>query len=203
MRDFKLNAMTVYEGHQKITYRGISTIKCPFDYVIYQMILFELKPDLVIEIGTNKGGSTLYIADLMNILGKGEVHTIDISNKVDELAKKHPRIKTYSCGYQNYPLEDVKKFDKILVIEDATHIYEDSINCLNKFSVIVSVDSYYIVEDGIINELGMKKQFNGGPKRAIKEFLIDNHNFKIDNKWCNFFGVNATFNINGYLKRIK
>jgi cephalosporin hydroxylase len=199
MRDFNLNVKTVFEGHHKITYRGVKAIKCPFDYVIYQMILFDIMPDLVIEIGSNKGGGALYIADILNILGKGEVHAIDIADNFDEIVKKHPRIKTFLTGYQNYDLNEAKLFKKIIVIEDASHLYEDSIKCLNKFSPIVSSGSYYIVEDGIIDELGMRKTYNGGPKKAIKEFINENQNFRIDYKWCNMFGKNATFNINGYL----
>lgn len=202
LNDFKVSAKSVYEGHHKITYRGVKAIKCPFDYVIYQMILFDLKPDLIIEIGGNKGGGALYLADLMNIIGCGEIHTIDIVDNFDELVINHPRIKTFTGGYEEYDIELVKAFQKILVIEDASHTYQDSINCLNKFSEIVSIGSYYIVEDGIIDKLGMVKAYKGGPKKAIKEFLANNEKFIIDKKWCNMFGKNATFNINGYLRRI-
>jgi len=202
LQDFKVTVKSVYEGHHKITYRGVKAIKCPFDYVIYQMILVELKPDLVIEIGSNEGGGALYIADLMNIIGHGEIHTIDIVDNFDELVKSHPRIKSFTNGYEGYDLELTKAFQKILIIEDASHTYQDSINCLNKFSETVSVGSYYIVEDGIIDKLGMKKLFSGGPKKAIKEFLANNRKFKIDKNWCNMFGKNATFNTDGYLKRI-
>ena len=49
----------------------------------------------------------------------------------------------------------------------------------------------------------MKEKYNGGPVRAIHEFLKHTPHFKIDRSWCDFFGKNATFNIDGYLKRIK
>lgn len=202
MKDFRVNVKSIYEGHYKITYRGVQAIKCPFDYVIYQMILCSLKPELVIEIGSNRGGSALYLADIMNSIGFGIVHAIDIVDDFDELVKNHPRIKTYVDGYQKYNLGEIKDFRSILIIEDASHFYEDSINCLRKFSPLVSVGSYYIVEDGIVDVLGMKKSFRGGPSKAIQEFLHNNHEFEIDLKWCNIFGKNATFNVNGYLKRI-
>lgn len=202
MKDFKITPRSVYDGHHKITYRGVKAIKCPFDYVIYQMLLFEIKPDLVIEIGSNKGGGALYIADIMNNIGKGEVHAIDIVDDFDLLVKKHPRIKTYTQGYENYDLSNANGYDNILIIEDASHMYNDSLRCLNKFSPCVSIGSYYIVEDGIIDHLKMKKIYNGGPVRAIEEFMKTSEKFIIDLKWCNMFGKNATFNVNGYLKRI-
>lgn len=203
MRDFKVTAKTVFKGHLKIRYRGVDAIKCPFDYVIYQMILFKIQPDLVIEIGSHKGGGALYIADIMNIIGHGEVHAIDIADNFDELVKSHSRIKIFVDGYEKYDLEKAKTYKKILIIEDASHMYEDSINCLKKFSPLVSIDSYYIVEDGIITKLGLSRSYKGGPKKAIKDFLNQNNQFVVDKDWCNKFGVNATFNINGYLLRIK
>ncbi len=192
---------SIYEGHHKVTYRGIKAIRCPFDYVIYQMIICDLKPDLVIEIGTNAGGGALYIADLMDKIGHGMVHTIDIVSLADQLATDHPRIKLFTRGWEDYDIKEANGYKKILVIEDASHIYQDTLNALDKFAPLVSVNSYLIVEDGIINELGMEKEYQGGPLKAIREFTAANENFVVDRKWCDLFGTNATFNVNGYLKR--
>jgi len=197
------NINSIYSGHFKTTYRGVSAIRCPFDYVIYQMIISELKPDLIIEIGTNYGGSTLYLADLMQNIGNGIIHTIDIEDKVGKIIKNHPRIKHFVGGWQGYNLVDAGGFEKILVIEDSSHMYEDTLNVLNKFSPLVSIGSYFIVEDGIVNELGRAEGFRGGPLRAIREFLSSHNNFVVDRTYCDMFGKNATFNVNGYLKRIK
>lgn len=194
---------SICEGHHKVTYRGIKAIRCPFDYVIYQMIISEIKPDLVIEIGTNIGGGALYIADLMESIGHGEIHTIDIIKQSDPILATSSRIKLFTDGWENYNLEDAKGFEKVLVIEDASHIYEDTLSILHKFSPLVSKDSYLIVEDGIVNELGLEKEYHGGPLKAIREFMVSNKDFRIDRKWCDMFGKNATFNVNGYLKRLK
>jgi len=201
--EVKITVQSIHEGHHKVTYKGINAIRCPFDYVIYQMIINEVKPDLVIEVGTNIGGGALYIADLLDMNGKGILHTIDIVDIVDPKVKQHKRIKFYTDGWVNYDLEDTKAFETILIIEDASHLYKDSIGILNKFHNIVSVDSYFIIEDGIINELGLEKKYEGGPLKAIREFLPYHPEYVVERKWCNMFGKNATFNVNGYLKRIK
>ena len=198
-----LDSQTIFDGHFRVTYRGVPIIKCPFDYPLYQMIIADLKPDLVIEIGTSSGGNALYIADLMEIIGHGAVHTIDIQNKVGTLVAQHPRIKLFTKGWQDYDIAEAKKFSKILVIEDASHMYEDTLATLHKFAPLVSMNSYLVVEDGIINELGKEKGFHGGPLRAIREFLQSNKNFEVDRTWCDMFGKNATFNVNGYLKRVR
>jgi cephalosporin hydroxylase len=193
---------SVGRGHHNMTYRGIKTVKCPFDYILYQMIICSLKPDLVIEIGTAFGGAALYMADLMNIINHGVVHTIDIIKYTTPLIEKHPRIQLFTDGWSGYNLNNTKNFSNILVIEDGSHMYEDCIGALNKFAPIVSKGNYLIVEDSIISAVGGDAPFNGGPLRAIKEFLESNKNFEIDRAYCDFFGKNATFNVNGYLKRI-
>lgn len=198
----EISVQSIYEGHHQVTYKGIKAIRCPFDYVIYQMIINEVKPDLVIEIGTNIGGGALYIADLLDSNGKGILHTIDIVDIVEPKVKEHNRIEFFTKGWEDYDLELTKGFEKILIIEDASHLYKDSIGILNKFHQIVTIGSYFIVEDGIINELGLEKSYQGGPLKAIREFLPNHPEFIVDRKWCDMFGKNATFNVNGYLKRI-
>jgi cephalosporin hydroxylase len=199
----KVTVESINKGHHQVTYRGVKAIRCPFDYVMYQMIIAEVQPDLIIEIGTRKGGGAYYMADLLDSIGKGIVHTIDIMDDVDAIVKKHNRITFFTEGWLGYDLELTKEFDKILIIEDASHMYEDTFGVLNKFHPVVSKDSYLIVEDGIINELGLEKEYNGGPLRAIREFMPQNPEYIIDRKWCNMFGKNATFNVNGFLKKIK
>jgi cephalosporin hydroxylase len=200
--------LSVHEGHLRVTYRGVPALKCPFDYVLYQMIFMSLKPDLVIEIGTYKGGAALYYGDLLEIIGKGEVHTIDVESNCPEAVRQHPRIKMFSGGWEAYPIENAKAYGTVLVIEDSAHTYENTLAAMNKFSSVVTPGSYLIVEDGIVDclvALGRYKQedFNGGPTRAIKEFLQSNSDrYRIDRSLCDFFGTNATWNPNGYLRRI-
>lgn len=194
---------TIFDGVMRTTYRGIRALKCPFDYVLYQMILYEVSPDLVIEIGTHDGGSTLYIADLLRNMGKGMVHSIDISNRpANETLCQYTNIKLFTSGWQKYNVTEAEQAQKIIVIEDSTHTYENTLQVLRKFAPLVSKNSYFIVEDGIIDELHMANDYHGGPLAAINTFLKENKQFIIDRNWCDFYGVNTTFNVNGYLKKI-
>lgn len=197
------NVRTINAGHFAVKYRGIEMVRCPFDYVMYQMIVSEIKPDLIIEIGTNVGGTTLYLADLMDKIGHGEIHSIDIDQHSDKTVAKHPRVKLFFNGWAEYDLDLAKPFNKILVIEDSSHTYENTLSALEKFWNLVSIGSYFIVEDGILSRLGRERGFHGGPLRAIREFLGKNDHFTVDRKYCDMFGKNATWNVNGYLKRIK
>ena len=47
----------------KTTYKGIPCLKNPMDLWVYQEIIFEVKPDIIIEIGVSKGGSLMWLAD--------------------------------------------------------------------------------------------------------------------------------------------
>ena len=194
---------SVVKGHYRVTYRGVPAQKCPFDYVIYQMLINKIKPDLIIEIGTNNGGGCLYMADLLDILGKGIIHTVDIEDKVLDVVRNHTRIKRFTNGWQGYDVNEAEGYEKVLIIEDGSHTYEDTIGALKKLAHLVTVDSYLIVEDGIVSKLGVKGEFNGGPLKAIREFLLENKNFQNDTEYSDMFGKNATFNVNGYLKKVK
>jgi cephalosporin hydroxylase len=198
-----VSIQSISDGHHKVTYKGIKAIRCPFDYLMYQMIIWEVKPDLVIEIGANEGGGALYIADLLDVIGKGEVHSIDIIDKVDPIVREHNRITFFMEGWDKYDLNLANGYETILIIEDASHQYKDSIGILNKFHHLVTINSYFIVEDGIVSNFGIEKKFGGGPLKAIREFLPEHPEYIVDRKWCDMFGKNATFNVNGYLKKIK
>jgi cephalosporin hydroxylase len=205
MIDVYFNLETITHGHHNATYRGIKIIKNPFDYMLYQMILNEVKPDLVIEIGTNNGGTALYMADVMDMYSSTyEIHTIDIvSYNTNPLIESHKRIKKFLNGFDAYDMSLAAPFNTILVIDDGSHTYRDVKRSLNKFKDLVSLNSYFIVEDGILNNLGLENSYEGGPYRAVHEFLSETDDYIIDRKWCDFFGKNATFNPDGYLKKIK
>lgn len=187
-------------GHFGVTYRGVNFIKCPFDYVVYQMILEEIKPDLVIEIGTHEGGGALYISDIISKWG-GKVHSIDIEKKTGELVENNPNISLFLGGYQNYDISRAQNFNKIMIVDDGSHFYHDVKGAFSKLSPLVSEGSYYIIEDGVIY-FQDPNSHGGGPIKAIEEILSEDKSFIVDRKWCDFFGTNATFNTDGYLKKI-
>jgi cephalosporin hydroxylase len=199
---FNTDLKSIESGHLNTKYRDITMHKSPFDITIYQMIVNEVKPDLIIEIGTFKGGGALYFADLLNIIGKGEVHTINIIEDVDDLQViNNPRIKRFTEGYQNYDINLARGFEKVLVIDDGSHRSQEVLDAFNKFKSVVTHGSYYIIEDGVLSDLGYDSTYDGGPLKVMGEIIDNNKDFTVDRKWCDFYGKNATFNPNGYLKR--
>ena len=78
------------------TWLGAQALKNPLDLWVYQEIMFETRPELVVETGTYRGGSALFLASICDLLGAGEVVSIDIEPVRDDYPE-HPRI-TYLGG---------------------------------------------------------------------------------------------------------
>jgi cephalosporin hydroxylase len=185
------------------TFLGTETEKCPLDLWIYQEIIYQIKPEIIIETGTFRGGSALYMASICDLINHGEVITIDILERKDR--PKHNRIE-YMSGSSTSPeiIETVKKRiqgkSPVLVILDSDHSKEHVLNELNLYGSMVTKNSYLIVEDSNINGHPVRPEFGPGPMEAIDEYLKNNTSYTIDKKMERFF---LTFNPNGYLKRIK
>ncbi|MCW4009513.1 MAG: cephalosporin hydroxylase family protein [Candidatus Bathyarchaeota archaeon] len=181
---------------------GVPILKCPTDLWVYQEILFEQKPDLIIECGTANGGSALFFASLFDLIGNGEIVTIDIEDKRDR--PQHKRIK-YLLGSTTSEciLSEVtalaKNKKKILVILDSDHSKEHVLNELRLYNSFVTKGSYLVVEDTNINGHPVCLDFGAGPMEAVDEFLKEHRDFIVDTSKEKFF---VTFNPSGYLKKI-
>ncbi len=185
----------------KSTYLGIKTDKSPFDFWIYREIIFETKPDVIIEIGIANGGSTLALAHICDILNSGKVIGIDRSlAQVPEHVKNHPRITFIegdACRSIKKARKLISKEENVLVIEDSNHTYDNTLNVLMTYSKLLRPGNYFIVEDSICHH-GLSVGPKPGPYEAIETFVNVNSDFKIDRSRESFL---ITWNPKGYLKR--
>ena len=188
---------------QKSKYHGIQTWKNPIDFWIYQEIIFDIKPDFIIEIGLHRGGSTLALAHMLDRNDNGEIIGIDLSlSLIDEQVRTHDRISLI----EGNPLELFEKVNQfispdstVLIIEDSSHEYENTLAVLNMYGTLVSENSFFIVEDGICYH-GLDVGPKPGPYEAVHDFIKNNKNFAIDRSKEDFL---LTWNPCGFLKRIK
>ena len=196
---------------------GRPIIKYPNDMVVQQEIIWKLKPDLIIETGIAHGGSLVFTASMMKMMGiKGEVVGIDIDirehNK--KLIEEHPvydMITMYESDSTSTDIiEKVKKHikgKKTVMVLDSLHTEDHVLKELNLYSKFVTTGSYCVILDTFI-EFFPKGYFNlrpwdvgNNPYTAMKKFLCKNDNFTIDNELSNKVMITET--IEGYLKKIK
>jgi cephalosporin hydroxylase/SAM-dependent methyltransferase len=187
------------------TYKDTRIQKNPFDYALYPMILWQLKPRTILEIGSKEGGSALWMADLCDTFGLDcRIHSVDV---VRVTSVGHPRVTFHEGDGRNLGatftpalLESLPK--PWLVIEDADHAYPTSLATLRFFHGQLSREDLLVVEDGIISDLSKLAEAGSGPHRAIKEFLEEHPvEWELATEWCDFFGPNFTWNTNGFLRK--
>ncbi len=190
------------------TWRGVKLYKTPMDLWIYQEIVHELRPDLIIETGTLFGGSAYYFASLMDLLGDGRVITIDIESMPSR--PQHPRI-SYLHGSSTDPAlcagvrAAAAEAGTVMVVLDSNHGTAHVLSEMRLYADLVSPGSYLIVEDSNVNGHPVLPNFAdnatdpaGGPMEAIAAFMAERDDFTVDTARHKFM---LTFNPNGYLRR--
>lgn len=186
----------------RATYFGVRTQKCPTDMWVYQELLAEVRPQVVIETGSAFGGSGLYLAHLMDQLGVGRVISVDINKK--ERRPEHPRL-TFITGSSTDPViiarikEMIGDDAPVLVILDSDHSARHVAEEMKCYAPLVSKGSYLIVEDSNVNGHPADPTYGPGPMEALQGFLAERRDFAIDHDREKFL---LTFNPNGYLRKI-
>ncbi|MBW2060385.1 MAG: class I SAM-dependent methyltransferase [Deltaproteobacteria bacterium] len=181
---------------------GVPILKCPLDLWIYQEIIFEKRPDVIIESGTASGGSALFLASMCDLVNNGKVITIDIEDRKDR--PQHERI-VYLLGssISKEIVSQVKGLisdkDKVMVILDSDHHKEHVLNEIRIYHKLLTKGNYLIVEDTNINNHPVYPEFGPGPMEAVEEFLKENREFVADKNREKFY---LTFNPKGYLIKI-
>lgn len=196
---------------QSTYWHDTPVLKCPLDLWVYQELIRKLSPDLIVECGTWAGGATLYMANMLDLVGRGRIITIDLltAKQVREhydhsggqcrphlrIRPEHPRI-TQLIGSSTEPaivaqvVAAAQGLPCVLVIADSDHSSEHAYAELVSYHSLVSPGSYFIMED---TNIPME-----GPRQAVEAFLHQHPEFEADATPEKFF---LTFNPGGYLRR--
>jgi len=190
-----LYAAAAGETWATMEWRGRKILKSPTDLWMYAELLQRVRPELVIETGTYEGGSALFMADLMNVFGiSGKVVTIDIApRKVPEHMRVTALAGSSLADNIVFHVTAMRDMTPKIVILDSDHSYKHVLAELRLYSCFLASGDYLIVEDTSTDML------DGGPRRAVREFLADNQEFQIDQN-CERLGL--TFNRGGYLTKL-
>jgi len=198
--DYPKQTNDIEEGIYYGTYRNVTCLKNPCDLAIYDQIIHLVRPTLILELGVFRGGSALFFADqLRTIGGDRRIHIYDVMNEAAPELFLDPMITFHSGGWQAFDPSMIRSDDRVLVIEDSSHTYENTLAVLRHFAPFVSPNSYLIVEDGAAG--GTRPHLNGGPIRAIEEFLQETDQFEADTRWEYFYGKGNSNCLKGFLRR--
>jgi len=181
---------------------GIPLLKCPLDLWVYQELIAAHRPDLIIETGTNRGGSALYMATLCDLVGNGEIVTIDIA-EVQPEPPAHERITYITASSTASETVDVLRcraagLETVWVILDSDHSASHVRAELELYADLVTPGGYLIVEDTNVNGHPAAPEHGPGPTEAMRGWMSGGPPFDPDPS-CERFLV--TLNPGGFLKR--
>ena len=198
---------------------GRPIIQYPQDIVMMQEIIWDVKPDLIIETGIAHGGSIIFYASMLELLrNNGQVIGIDIDIREYNRAEieKHPMFKRITMIEESSIDEKVieslqliaNNKKKVLVCLDSNHTHDHVLRELELYAPFVSVGSYCVVFDTLIEDMSSvctssDRPWTKGnnPKTAVNEYLKTNNSFEIDRNIESKLLITAA--PGGYLRRIK
>jgi cephalosporin hydroxylase len=195
---------SIQRGTLAYTYKGIPTLKNPFDWALYPKLLWEARPKTIIEVGSNQGGSAAWLADTMRTYGFAcQIHSIDINRVPLQLPDVTFHQGDANLLEQSFSPDFMRSLGRpLLVIEDSSHRMDASLSVLNFFHDWLDSGENIIIEDGIITAMGDALMYGGGPLAAVERFLESHASeYEINTHYCDWFGQNVTWNVNGFLRR--
>jgi cephalosporin hydroxylase len=196
---------------------GRPIIQFPQDMIAMQEIIWDVQPDLIIETGIAHGGSLVYYASLLELIGKGRVLGIDIDIRAHNRAEieQHPmagRIDMIQGSSIDESLaseigDRARSVEAVLVVLDSNHTHAHVKRELELYAPLVTLGSYCVVFDTVVEDMppgsfpNRPWDIGDNPKTAVHEFLEGNPRFEIDAT------IHAKLLItvapDGYLKRVR
>lgn len=181
---FFLELLNKTQNFNTTKWLGQPILQNVLDLWVIQETLWELRPDLLIECGTNRGGSAWYYAHLFDLMGHGRIITMDIE-RLHNLS--HPRIEfligsSVSNEIVSYVGKAVSSVQgHVMVILDSDHSTSHVSKELERYAPLVTPRSYVLVQDGMIDVLPLLKgALPSGPLPAIRDFLKRHPEFEVD-----------------------
>lgn len=222
-----------YEYGYHFRWLGRPIIQLPQDMIAVQEIIWDVKPDLIIETGIARGGSLIMSASMLAMLDYCEAveagKTFDpratrrrvLGIDIDIRAHNRVAIEAHPMSHRIDMIqgssiapeivgrvhETAKSYKKVLVFLDSNHTYKHVLAELNAYATLVSIGSYCLVFDTVIEDMpeGMYPDRPWGkgnnPKTAVWEYLKSHSEFEIDKSKENKLLI--TVAPDGYLKRVR
>ncbi len=213
-----MRAVTRYEYSYHFSWLGLPIIQFPQDIVAMQQIVWKVQPDVIIETGIARGGSLVFYASILELLGGDRLVVgvdIDIRKHNREAIEKHPLSKRIrlieGSSIDAAVVKRVREYTvgckAVLVALDSNHAYAHVRQELAAYAPMVTPGSYCVVFDTIIDSFSRRlckgRPWSPGnsPRTAVQEFLERNDAFEVDAELEG--GLLISVAPGGYLKRAK
>lgn len=199
------------------TWFDMPMIQMPQDIVTTQEIIWKTQPDVIIETGIAWGGSIVFYASLLQLIGKGKVVAVDVvlPQKNIDAIMKYPfseRIHLHEGSSLDMKTMDVikghiSKDDKVMVLLDSNHTHDHVLNELRLYAPLVSKGQYLIVSDTIVEDIPLQQHRprpwgpGDNPKTALRQYLTETDRFAED-EYINS-KLMLTYSPNGYCVCLK
>ena len=200
-----------------ITWLGRPIIQFPEDVIMMQELIWAERPDAIVETGIAHGGSAVFHASMLELLGRGEVYAVDIDirahNRVE--IEKHPqfsRIHLFEGSSVDQSVFDTVAaavraggHERPLVVLDSCHSRDHVRREMELYGELVPVGSYMVVMDGVQRDVwdiprGKPEWREDHPLAAIEAFLADHPGqWEVDERYTRLL---VTTNPRGFLRRV-
>jgi len=195
-----------------LAWMGVPVIQLAEDLCMIQDVIFRTKPDVIVETGTAYGGSAVFYASMLEILGKGRVISIDVEDHLLAI-QGHPMASRITL-LKGSSADDavvarvrdlIRPGETVLVALDSDHSRRHVRSEMEKLGGLVTPGSYLVVFDGVMEMLldapsGSPDWKEDNPAAAVREFLAAHPEFEVDHS-LNRLG--ATHCPGGFLRRLE
>ena len=182
----------------KHKWKGLTLMKDPMTLSIYMMMIQDLKPKTILEFGTYDGGSALWMEDIMKSLSLDfKIHTFDINPErvklpEDSKIKYHELDNNKINDFIDQSRELFENMESpILIIEDS-HVNVDEV--VRSIDPFLKSGDYLVIEDTLD-----KKKYQD---TILSENGISSMNYEVDTYYCDFWGVNNSWNVNSIFRKV-
>jgi cephalosporin hydroxylase len=213
-----LVGMVEYRYSYNFTWMGRPIIQYPQDLIAMQELIWQVRPNLIIETGIAHGGSIIFYASMLELLGgDGHVLGVDIDIRAHNRAaiEQHPMAKRITMMQGSSIDEEMaravhdfaKGKQQIMLVLDSNHTHDHVLREMQLYAPLVTKGSYAVVFDTLVEDMPddfyPDRPWSRGdnPKTAVHEFLKQSDRFEIDEEIHQKLMLTAA--PDGYLRCIK
>ena len=181
------------------TWMGIPIIQLPADIMATQEVIWKTKPDIIIETGVARGGSVLFMASILEMMGNGQVIGVDIdirkhNRESIESPPMSKRVTLIEGGSVDESIlkqvrANIPDGARVMVVLDSDHSRDHVLEECRAYGPMVTKDCYMVVADTLVGHLDEKEApqnrsqvwFKGNdPLTALQDYMLESDRFEID-----------------------